>query len=601
MSNDSEAIAVRLGVRSDQPDTPVTLSEGDLNAHMAIYGGSRRGKSKLMEHILRQLVHQRAGFCLIDPHGDLTEDILAYVAHCRDEISQFTLHNLHYLQPAEELEDGTYSETFSFDPLDRSRRPSISLSWLEARAERIAKAVIRMRDEWDFQDKPLLERWMKNVIIACGVPLDSTGRHFPLSEAQFLLDYHDPRWSAFIEHLAPLLPPAVQHDFIDLSNAKDRDREQRISSTINRFRSFLTDVVRATLSCRVPTIDFRDIVKRRGIVLVNLRETEGFVTGQANAIGALVITQILDTIRTTPRDQRSRFYLFIDEASRFIGQDLEDALAQSAKWKLSVCLAVQDLSGLRKAQFDMVSKTISQCGVQITFRQKNPDDLDTLGPLFTYGQLDRTPLVSEVDRIDGTDIMELTDESSSTSSQRGSSFSSGESGLPGSHRDDTRQSAGWRDGTSETESRSRTLKRVPITKYRTEEQQTGKLETSVSDQKEFTKEDIRRLKRATAMASVDDSDQLDEPFVLEVDNVEDPYEDRTPGLKTAAIEGMKKRIFSAHPWYFRPDFSPRDYQLRLEHLIPSGADLKQGESSPEALPSPIQAVDDDDSPFDPSF
>src|SRR3954447_9288067 len=59
------------------------LKEEHVRAHMAVLGGTGSGKSKFLELFMRYLVRHRHGFCLIDPHGDLAEDVLAYVAKRR--------------------------------------------------------------------------------------------------------------------------------------------------------------------------------------------------------------------------------------------------------------------------------------------------------------------------------------------------------------------------------------------------------------------------------------------------------------------------------------------------------------------------------------
>ena len=39
--------------------------------HMHVIGGSGKGKSKFLEHILRQDIHEAQGLCLLDWHGTL--------------------------------------------------------------------------------------------------------------------------------------------------------------------------------------------------------------------------------------------------------------------------------------------------------------------------------------------------------------------------------------------------------------------------------------------------------------------------------------------------------------------------------------------------
>ena len=47
----------------------------DRLLHQYIVGQTGTGKSSLLANLMRQDANQGHGFCLIDPHGDLSEDI----------------------------------------------------------------------------------------------------------------------------------------------------------------------------------------------------------------------------------------------------------------------------------------------------------------------------------------------------------------------------------------------------------------------------------------------------------------------------------------------------------------------------------------------
>ena len=48
--------------------------------HMYILGATGSGKTKMIENHIRQNILNGQGFCLIDPHGDLYESILRFMA-----------------------------------------------------------------------------------------------------------------------------------------------------------------------------------------------------------------------------------------------------------------------------------------------------------------------------------------------------------------------------------------------------------------------------------------------------------------------------------------------------------------------------------------
>src|SRR5205085_1010607 len=78
------------------------ISEERLRTHLAIFGGTRFGKSKLFERICRELVELGRGFAFIDPHSDTADDLLAYLASRYEQLG-FLRNNIHYLNPNERL------------------------------------------------------------------------------------------------------------------------------------------------------------------------------------------------------------------------------------------------------------------------------------------------------------------------------------------------------------------------------------------------------------------------------------------------------------------------------------------------------------------
>src|SRR5262249_25976320 len=60
---------------------PLVLTAKDLDSHVHGVGGTRSGKSKLIEWLARQLITRRHGFCLIDPHGTLYNSLVQWLAY----------------------------------------------------------------------------------------------------------------------------------------------------------------------------------------------------------------------------------------------------------------------------------------------------------------------------------------------------------------------------------------------------------------------------------------------------------------------------------------------------------------------------------------
>ena len=396
--------------------TPFVMDETQLSRHIGIFGGSGCGKSKLIELLCRKLMDDYRGFCFIDPHGDTAEDLLCYAAkktelHRNDRICK----RIHYLEP-------TFETVFGFDPFDfqvsatipEQMRENAYHAWLHTKADKVSEVIQRKQGQSDFQGMARLQRILRDVLIAVGTPLNAEGKHLPLSDVLVLLDTQHPRHADVMRLVLPHVPAEIRGDFASLAAMRSEEqRKKETESTINRLRSLLSPIVKAIFSSAASTIDFRNIIMNRGIILVNLRKTDFFSEDQRNAIGGLLIHEILSTVETTAREERMPYYLIVDEARLFVGQDLMEALDQARKFKLSICLAGQYLSQFKTDEFDMTPSILENCKNMICFQQSHPDNLKIWKEYFGYANLSFEKHFQIVDRPDGYDWIQVDDRSES--------------------------------------------------------------------------------------------------------------------------------------------------------------------------------------------
>ena len=64
----------------DGKKRPIRLTPEERKIHMHVIGSSGSGKSRLLEWMMRGDLKNRQGFCLIDPHGELYDAVVAYSA-----------------------------------------------------------------------------------------------------------------------------------------------------------------------------------------------------------------------------------------------------------------------------------------------------------------------------------------------------------------------------------------------------------------------------------------------------------------------------------------------------------------------------------------
>jgi hypothetical protein len=399
------------GTLAATPDTWL-LADDDLAHHAAVLGGTGSGKSKLLERLMRCLMAAGRGFCFVDPHGDTSEDLLAYVAWRKQvEGDDALFRRIHYLEPS-------YEMMFAYDPfrfrplhpLPDGQREAAFEAWLGTKVDSVCEVIQRKQGQMGFEGMPRLQRVLRDVLFAVGRAVDRRGKHLPLADALVLFDVHHKRHAEVFARVAPFLPGDVLSDFAVLHGFRRvEDLRRETESTVNRLRALLGPVVRAMFAQTAETIDFHGIMQRGEVILLNLRETDYFSADQKSAIGGLFIHEVLTTAANTPRADRRPFTLLVDEVGEFIGEDLMRALGAVRKYKLSLVLAGQDLSTFRKGEVDLAPKVLSQCGTVVCFQQTYADDLKVLADRLCRGNLSHDELYTVADRPDGYDLMDMAD------------------------------------------------------------------------------------------------------------------------------------------------------------------------------------------------
>lgn len=392
------------------------LQEDHLSVHSCVLGQSGSGKSKYLELLMRHLMASQKSFSLIDPHGDLSEDLLAFAMYRKVVKNDDRLLNrIHYLEPS-------YEQVFNYDPFKfRPMEPipdhlqeSAYRAWLHTKVQAVGEILQRKQNQMGFEGMPRLERVLTDVLTGVGMAVRKNGpekgNHLPLADALVLLDVFHPRHMQVYNHVAPHLPSYIKSDFTRWHQMMKRNPDaimRDVESTLNRLRSFLSPVVKGIFCDHMNSLDFFSIIQNGEILLVNLRRTNYFSADQRNAIGGLFIHELLSTAENTPRHMRKNHYLIVDEAAEFIGGDIGHALGVMRKFEMPIVLAAQDLSSFKKGELDLRPKILSQCGTIVSFKQTWPEDVDILVRVMATGNLQFKKHYQIVDRPDGYEFLPM--------------------------------------------------------------------------------------------------------------------------------------------------------------------------------------------------
>ena len=350
---------VLLGTSTSRATTvPVTLPDSVRDRHVYIVGKTRSGKSTLIFNIVRQDIARGEGVAVIDPHGDLVQDLLNYI-------------------PEERTEDAIY-----FDAGDRDH--PIALDIFNAQSE---DEIGLLADDLIVTFRRLSESWgerMENILrYTFHTLLRVPGSTFV--EIQAILQNADFRQQAVRAANNPLLSDFWQHQFPQLP----KDAAQPILNRMSKF--VLSPALYNSLSQPESNLNFYDVIQNRKILLVNLAQGR---IGDDNAklLGSLIVSQLqLAVMRraSLPKEARAPYYLFVDEFQNFTTSAFEKILSEAGKYKLSLTLAHQYISQLSD---QMRSSILGNVGTMI---------------MFPLGLQDANYLRAELGRFEPTDLTNL--------------------------------------------------------------------------------------------------------------------------------------------------------------------------------------------------
>lgn len=320
------------------------------DTHFYVVGGSGSGKTKFLESLILQDIEDGKGFAVIDPHGDLTEDVKGYLFLAAESRgSAFLAEKVVLIDPTDE------KGVAAFNPLEKGEGISP--------AEQAAELVQVFKKIWVDSWGPRMEEIMRNAFIVL-IENDRTLADF----SRLLTD------DEFRARALERTKHAVCRDFF----SKRYDawskamRNLYIESTLNKVNAFLSDDrIRAMLSFPRSSFDLREIMDSGKILLVKL--DKGRLKGAADLLGALLVTKIQMAAfsRTNlPPEKRKRFYLYIDEFQNFATESFLDALAEARKYRLALILAHQNLTQVPKTLRDSL---LANCGLHAYFRLGRTD------------------------------------------------------------------------------------------------------------------------------------------------------------------------------------------------------------------------------------
>ncbi len=312
-----------------------SISPNDRLNHQYVIGQTGTGKSTLLANMAVQDAKLGNGFCLIDPHGDLA-----------DELSELiTAPHIHWRV-------GDPDCPYGYNPLTKvpqARRPLVASGFVET-----------LKKQWGDSWGPRMEHLLRQAVLAL---LDQPSA----TMADIVRIYVDKgfRQTALTRLVDPQLRAFWHDEFPRMNYLTAIDGVAPIANKVGAFLA--NPEVRASLCEPQSPIRFRKVMDEGQIILVGL--AKGRVGADiANVVGGLVMTNILNAAMTRhelPLQDRRPFFLYADEFHAFTTASAADLLSEARKYGLGFIASHQHLSQADKAVVDAV---IGNAGTILSLR-----------------------------------------------------------------------------------------------------------------------------------------------------------------------------------------------------------------------------------------
>ena len=291
---------------------PVVLPYSVRERHVYLIGKSRTGKSTLLANLARQDIENGAGCCVIDPHGDLVEDLLSYI-------------------PRKRVNDTIYFDAKSSSPIALNVMSAESEDDIEQIASDLIVTFRRLSENWGDRMENILRYTFHTLLSIPG----ST-----FLDIQEILQNKDFRARA-VERLSS---PILRQFWLEQFPSLPRDAVQPILTRMSRF--LLSRTLSGILGQKESRLRLADVMECSKVLLVNLA---GVGHENASLLGSVIVSQLqLAVMRRAniPKEERRPFFLYVDEFQNFTSSAFDKILSETGKFELKLNLAHQYISQL---------------------------------------------------------------------------------------------------------------------------------------------------------------------------------------------------------------------------------------------------------------
>jgi len=328
------------------------LTDDIRRFHTHIIGGTGKGKSKLLETMMRYDLKNKNGFILIDPHGDLYKSMLDFATRNRYQ------DRIIIIDP----NDTNWSVGLNYLEVIGSMSPAVL-------AETVMRGMAKIFEDEHQDSMPRLRRWLK-IALQTLIYNQATAM-----EANPLFDVEDTTLrKIFIEKSGD---PNLAQEWRHFTQMNKSGQLEIVEPVLNRFSVFTDNpYIRGMIAQDKSTIDFRKAMDEGKAILCNLAATENVSEQSSRLLAVMLIDKIMMAAKSRvniPVHKRRRFYAYLDEFEDYLCDDIAKGLKGLRKFGISFILAHQEVTPIKEQNIKVYSAVMANTDIKIVFSISRED------------------------------------------------------------------------------------------------------------------------------------------------------------------------------------------------------------------------------------
>lgn len=324
----------------------VAILRNDRTRHHYCIGKSGSGKSAFLSWMARQDMANGDGVCVVDPHGDLIEELVQFV-------------------PKERAKD-----VIVFNPADTERPMGLNIleaytpEEMDLASSQATEIFIKIFGDEIFG--PRIQHYFRN---GCLTLMEDPEEGATLIDVPRIFVDEEFMKYKVSKVKNPVVRSFWEHEF---ANTGDRERQEMIPYFSSKFGPFITNsIMRNTIGQTKSAFNFRKAMDEQKILLINLSKGK---MGDLNTqlLGLVVVARLQMAAMSRvdiPESERTDFYLYVDEFQNFATDSFASILSEARKYHLALIMAHQYIKQLEKRQDTSIRDAVfGNVGTMMSFK-----------------------------------------------------------------------------------------------------------------------------------------------------------------------------------------------------------------------------------------